>query len=146
MFLMCFLFHEVHSYAGPVRSVPLHGCGLAERHPGSLRAILNGFTFLICLLSPTCANASNIRVIFNPQRPHPSVHSHPLISPGPVLGAHQALPDAAQAPARLLLPAARASAAGPPLHPGPDRVFGCPLDPQIDLPCHHLPSNGELKS
>lgn len=76
-----------------------------------------------------------------------SIHNfYLLIFCGLVLGAHQALPDAAQAPARLLLPAARASATGASVHPRPVGLFGRPLDPQIHLPRHHLPCDGECKS
>ena len=61
----------------------------------------------------------------------------------PVLGAHEAVPDARQAPAGLLLPAPRAPQTGAPLHPGADHLPGRPLDPQVHLPGHHLPRHGE---
>lgn len=60
-----------------------------------------------------------------------------------VLGEDQVVPDATQTPARLLLPASRASETRPPVHPRADSLFGCPLDPQVHLPRHHLPSHGE---
>ena len=65
------------------------------------------------------------------------------VSVPPVLGAHEAVPDARQAPARLLLPAARAPPPRAPLHAGPDHLPGRPLDPQVHLPGHHLPRHGE---
>ncbi|CAG05390.1 unnamed protein product [Tetraodon nigroviridis] len=121
---------SVHSYAGPLRSLPLHGCGLAGWHPGSRVSLSSVIYLQLVLINQKSA-------IFNDQ--------HQLISPGPVLGAHQALPDATQTPARLLLSAPRASAAGPPVHPRPAGLLGCPLDPQIHLPRHHLPSNVLLR-
>ncbi|XP_037122609.1 electrogenic sodium bicarbonate cotransporter 1 isoform X5 [Syngnathus acus] len=84
-------------------------------------------------------------------RPRPAVHPHagavrrlPLHGCGfaqrdPVLGAHQVVPDAAQAPAGLCLPASCPSAPSPPFHPGPDHLPGRPLGPQVHLPGHHLP-------
>lgn len=63
-----------------------------------------------------------------------------------VLGAHQVIPDATQTPARLLLPASRASETCPSVHPRSDCLLGRPLDPQIHLPSYHLPSNGECRS
>ncbi|XP_070235927.1 electrogenic sodium bicarbonate cotransporter 4 isoform X5 [Bos mutus] len=59
----------------------------------------------------------------------------------PVLGSLQTLPDARQAPARPCLPAARAAAPDPPLHPGADTLLGCALDPQVHNGRHHLPSH-----
>lgn len=60
-----------------------------------------------------------------------------------VLGSYQAVFDAVQTPARLLLPATRSSETRPSLHPGPDHLSGCSLDPQVHIPGHHLPSDGE---
>lgn len=62
----------------------------------------------------------------------------------PVLGTLQAVPDASQAPARSRLPAARAPAPDPPLHPGADALPGGALDPQVHDGRHHLPSHGEV--
>lgn len=62
----------------------------------------------------------------------------------PVLGSLQTLPDAGQAPARPCLPAARAPAPDPPLHPGADTLLGCALDPQVHNGRHHLPSHGKM--
>lgn len=62
----------------------------------------------------------------------------------PVLGSLQTLPDAGQAPARPRLPAARAPAPDPPLHPGADALLGCALDPQVHSGRHHLPSHGKM--
>ena len=62
----------------------------------------------------------------------------------PVLGSLQTLPDASQAPARPRLPAARAPAPDPPLHPGADTLLGCALGPQVHSGCHHLPSHGKM--
>lgn len=70
--------------------------------------------------------------------------SLPLSSP--VLGSLQTLPDAGQAPAGPCLPAARAPAPDPPLHPGADTVLGCALDPQVYDGRHHLPSHGKMSA
>lgn len=60
-----------------------------------------------------------------------------------VLGADQIIPDATQTPARLLLPAPCASETCPSVHPRPNNLLGSSLDPQVHLPRHHLPSDGE---
>uniref|UniRef100_Q9BY07-5 Isoform 5 of Electrogenic sodium bicarbonate cotransporter 4 n=1 Tax=Homo sapiens TaxID=9606 RepID=Q9BY07-5 len=78
--------------------------------------------------------------------PAGAVRSLPLHGRGlpewhPVLGTLQALPDASQAPAGPCLPAARAAAPDPPLHPGADPLPGGALDPQIHGGCHHLPGH-----
>uniref|UniRef100_A0A2R9B3K2 Solute carrier family 4 member 5 n=1 Tax=Pan paniscus TaxID=9597 RepID=A0A2R9B3K2_PANPA len=81
--------------------------------------------------------------------PAGAVRSLPLHGRGlpewhPVLGTLQALPDASQAPAGPCLPAARAAAPDPPLHPGADPLPGGALDPQIHGGCHHLPGHVSL--
>lgn len=62
----------------------------------------------------------------------------------PVLGSLQALPDAGQAPAGPRLPAARAPAPDPPLHPGADTLPGGAVDPQVHRGRHHLPRHGKV--
>ncbi|KAF6106310.1 solute carrier family 4 member 5 [Phyllostomus discolor] len=84
--------------------------------------------------------------------PHASaVRSLPLHGRGlpewhPVLGTLQALPDARQAPAGPCLPAARAPAPDPPLHPGAGALPGGALDPQVHGGCHRLPGHVSLNS
>lgn len=69
--------------------------------------------------------------------------AHILCSYVQVLGEDQVVPDAAQTSARLLFPATRPPETCPPVHPGPDNLSCCPLDPQVDIPRYHLPSNGK---
>lgn len=76
--------------------------------------------------------------------PNPSPSRLSLILSSPVLGPLQAFPDASQAPARPCLPAARAPAPDPPLHPGASPLPGRALDPQVHSGCHHLPSHGKV--
>uniref|UniRef100_A0A8C4JAW9 Anion exchange protein n=1 Tax=Dromaius novaehollandiae TaxID=8790 RepID=A0A8C4JAW9_DRONO len=71
------------------------------------------------------------------------LHGRRVAQRHPVLGPLQALPHAGQAPARLRVPAARAAAAHPPLHPGADRLPGRALDPQVHRGRYHLPRDGE---
>lgn len=66
-----------------------------------------------------------------------------LVLPSPALGTLQAVPDARQAPTRPRLPAARAPAPDPPLHPGSDSLPGSALDPQVHRGRHHLPGHGK---
>lgn len=116
----------VHPDAGALRRLPLHGRGFPQRYPGKM--------------STTCClkQLVSTRVVITRDDLSPAFCS--------VLGPDQALHDALQAPAGLLLPPPRPPEEGPPLHVGPDHLPGCSLDPQIHLHGHHLPCHGLWKN